>query len=172
MTPDFQNPFKDPLHPCNILKSPLEAICVLFHARSSCSTRQEGTSQTWWQTRGQSTSSSQQDKLPPHPVELLLPKPWSCTQDWHLVANPSALSFSGRAAEPLTQQQRALCVQHLCSEWQLLGLNAWGKKRFIPFFPQLFHPWPYTGAFKGVNLLKTKDKQFPSILFSERNPFL
>lgn len=50
-----------------------------------------------------------------------------------------------------------------CWDW-ILG----GKKHFIPFFPQIFHPWLYTGAVKWINLLKNRDKQYSFIIFSEK----
>lgn len=57
--------------------------------------------------------------------------PWSCTQDWNLVANASALSWYGRAAETLIQQAKST----VCSAPLHRKAECLVKKTFPPLSP-------------------------------------
>lgn len=68
-------------------------------------------------------------------VEPSSSRPQSCTQDWHLVANPSALSLSGRAAEPLTQQAKGIVCSALVHREAAAGTECLTEKTFYSLLP-------------------------------------
>lgn len=79
-------------------------------------------------------------------VEPSSSRPWFCTQGWHLVANPSALSLSGAAAEPLPQQAKGTVCSALLHRVAAAGteflvekniLSPSSHKYFIPDYTQV-----------------------------------